>query len=101
MSGAHGLTPTLQRLLRVLVIEDEPRYRAFLTEVLGDMDCQVTAVPTADEAYRFVESTAFDAVFLDLNLPIVDGTAFLEEFRRTHAETPVVIITGFADLKSA
>jgi DNA-binding NtrC family response regulator len=84
-----------------LILEDEPRYRTFLSDVLRDMDCRPVQAATADEALRLVEVKPPDMLFLDLNLPVMDGLTFLEQFRISCPDTPVVIITGFGDLKSA
>jgi DNA-binding NtrC family response regulator len=101
MPGRRTIATALQRTLRVIVVEDEMRYRTFLTDVLREMDCDAVGASTADEAARLIGTAPPDVLLLDLNLPVVDGMSFLERFRRTHADTPVVIITGFGDLQSA
>jgi DNA-binding NtrC family response regulator len=84
-----------------LIVEDEPRYRAFLAEVLRDMECIPVTASTAGEAARLVRQSPPDMLLLDLNLPLVDGISFLEQFRCSCPDAPVVIITGFGDLDSA
>jgi len=100
--SAHKLDPR-QRVttIDVLIIEDEQRYRDFLIDVLRDMDCRPTGVATAVDALQLVDDQPPDVVLLDLNLPKMDGMAFLERFRCSHGGTPVVIITGVGDLQSA
>ncbi len=95
------MTAVLHSTLRVLVVEDERRYRDFLTGVLREMNCDPVGAATVAEATRLIGEQPPDVVVLDLNLPVVDGMSFLEQFRRTHADVPVVIITGFGDLESA
>ncbi|MCA9284031.1 MAG: DNA-binding response regulator [Phycisphaerales bacterium] len=95
------MIPPHQDVLRVLVVEDEPRYRAFLIETLEDMGCEPIGAGTAFEAQRFLAARAPDALVLDLNLPVTDGMTFLASFRRTHVEVPVVIITGYGDFDAA
>jgi len=84
-----------------LIVEDEPRYRDFLAEVVEGM--QLTPIPagTASQAARLAEASSPDLLLLDLNLPVTDGITFLEQFRRLRPNTPVIIITGFGDLDSA
>lgn len=84
-----------------LILEDEPRYRTFLAEVVRGLNCSAATAGTASEARRIVASDPPDFLMLDLNLPVVDGITFLEEFRRTCPDAPVIIITGFGDLDSA
>jgi len=85
----------------VLILEDEPRFRGFLAEVMRDMGCTPITAPTAHDAMRIVDTEPPDMVFLDLNLPYVDGTTFLDQFRRKCPDTPVVVVTGYGDLDSA
>lgn len=96
-----SLPATLRSTLRVLVIEDEQRYRRLLLDVLSGMDCEPIGVPTASDAFREIAQAPPDMVLLDLNLPVMDGMSFLERFRRKHAHTPVIILTGVGTLASA
>lgn len=101
MHALESLTAVLKSTLRVLVIEDEDRYRSFLLEVLEDMDCEPRGAATAMEALGFMDEMSPDAVILDLNLPVMDGMTFLERFRRKDRDTPVIILTGVGDLPAA
>lgn len=89
------------RILHVLVVEDEARYRDFLLEVLRDMLCEPLGVANAREAQNAIDARTPDVLFLDLNLPVTDGMAFLESFRAKNSDTPVIILTGFGDLQAA
>ncbi len=84
-----------------LIVEDEPRFRAFLAEVVHGLDMDAATAATASEARRLVRSGAPDLLLLDLNLPVVEGMTFLEEVRAALPSVPVVIITGFGDLDAA
>jgi two-component system response regulator PilR (NtrC family) len=84
-----------------LVLEDEPRFRALLGDVLRTMDCRPILAATADEADRAIAADPPAMLLLDLNLPVTDGMTYFERFRRGHPDTPVLIITGFGDLPSA
>lgn len=90
-----------QDTLRVLVIEDEQRYREFLLDVLGDMNCNPTGLATAGDALSVLQNNEFDAILLDLNLPVMDGMSFLERLRKRFSKLPVIILTGVGDLKNA
>jgi DNA-binding NtrC family response regulator len=87
--------------LRVLIVEDEPRYRALLVTMLRGLGCEPDAVASAVEAMSRLGTENPDVVLLDLNLPGMSGMTFLERFRRRHAATPVVILTGDGSLESA
>jgi len=86
---------------RVLVVEDEARMRDLLMDVLPGMGYEAVGTRIAEEALRLMHQQPADIVILDLNLPIMDGMTFLDEFRRRWPTTPVVIMTGFGNLESA
>ncbi len=85
----------------VLIVEDEPRMRDLLLEVLPDMGYQPSGVKTAEEGMTVLQRQPTDIVMLDLNLPVMDGMVFLDRFRQRWKQTPVIIMTGFGDLASA
>lgn len=85
----------------VLIVEDEQRLRELLCDVLPNMGYEPVAARTAEQAFTFISQQSPDIVVLDLNLPVMDGMTFLDRFRQSHPDTPVVIMTGFGDLKSA
>jgi len=87
--------------LRVLVIEDEARMRQLLIDVLPGMGYEAVAVRLAEEALTRMRQQPADIVILDLNLPVMDGMTFLDQFRRQWPQTPVIIMTGFGDLDAA
>lgn len=86
---------------RVLIVEDEHRLRELLCDVLPNMGYEPVAARTAEQAFTLISEQAPDIIVLDLNLPVMDGMSFLDRFRPAHPDTPVVIMTGFGDLKSA
>ena len=87
--------------LRVLVVEDEERYRRLLVDVLPDLGCEAAGVGNAAEALRLVADNPPGAILLDLNLPGMDGMTFLERLRQREPGLPVIILTGVGDLRSA
>ncbi|MCA9280408.1 MAG: DNA-binding response regulator [Phycisphaeraceae bacterium] len=95
MSGVQSKRST------VLILDDEPRFRGFLVQVLPDMGCDPLPAGTAREASAILEKHTPDILMLDLNLPHTDGMSFLREFRKSHELVPTIILTGFGDLSSA
>lgn len=89
------------RPLRVLIVEDEPRFREFLADVARDLGLEAVSASTAMSALRLVRGEAPDVVLLDLSLPVMDGLSFLEQFRVECPTAPVLILTAFGDLESA
>lgn len=91
MSAAHS----------ILVVDDEPHLRQSLALILQHSGYLVTTASGGEEARQFLQAGEFDAVFLDLKMPGVDGQKLLAEFRAKHPEMPILILTAHATLESA
>ncbi len=91
----------MSRAPRVLVIDDEPDIRDILVEFLTPRGYAVEAVASAEEAAERTNAGGVEALILDLNLPGLDGLAFLAQVRRHDPELCVLIITGYATADSA
>jgi DNA-binding NtrC family response regulator len=88
--------------LRVLVVEDEPRMRELLLDVIPDMGFpETTAVRSAEEARRSLDATPADILLLDLQLPGASGMELFEEVRRQSPHAQVIVLTGHGDLDAA
>jgi DNA-binding NtrC family response regulator len=94
-------TAIMSRPMRVLVVEDETRFREFLVETLSEMGAEPYGVSSAVRALERFESLSPDALLLDLNLPRLHGLAFLEKIRARGRQAPVVVLTGVGDLPAA
>ncbi len=92
---AHLLSP------RVLIVEDEPRMRELLLEVIPPMGFTAVSARAAEEALRLMEADPSELLLLDLQLPGMGGMEFFERVRRRWPATQVIIMTGFGDLESA
>jgi len=80
---------------RVLIVEDDPEIRYFLSVVLDEDDREILTATTGEEATAALEGDV-DLVVLDLILPDIDGRTLLSELR-SRPETqglPVVIVSA-------
>ena len=75
--------------MKILIVEDEPVSRLALTKILSGMpEHQTTVAETGEAAWDLLDDPGrcFDVVFLDLELPKLDG---FEVFRRI-LESPLL-----------
>ncbi|MFK7852502.1 MAG: nitrogen regulation protein NR(I) [Granulosicoccus sp.] len=86
----------------VWVIDDDQSIRWVLEKTLKQAGMQVNVFDSADEALDAIRGNALapDAVISDIRMPGSDGLSLLTQLKRTHPETPVLIMTAFSDLDS-
>ena len=80
--------------MRILLVEDEPTLRAQLREALVSAGYAVDEADNGRDAHFLGETEAFDAVILDLGLPVLDGLTVLKRWRDAGRVVPVLILTA-------
>ena len=80
--------------MRLLVIEDDPDLNRQLVTALTDQGYAVDSARDGEEGHFLGDTEPYDAVVLDLGLPILDGVSVLEKWRRNGRKMPVLILTA-------
>ncbi|HMN57837.1 MAG TPA: response regulator transcription factor [Ottowia sp.] len=80
--------------MRILVVEDEPTLREQLMQAIAAAGHTVEGAADGREAHYLGEVEAFDAVVLDLGLPVQDGLSVLRRWRAAGRNMPVLILTA-------
>jgi CheY-like chemotaxis protein/anti-sigma regulatory factor (Ser/Thr protein kinase) len=81
---------------QVLVVEDDPTTQELFRKHLTEAGLHVTVTGNGQEAEAKMENLTPDLIFLDLMMPVMDGTAFLQRLRKdpSKMDVPVVVCTG-------
>jgi two-component system OmpR family response regulator len=88
--------------MRILLVEDDPVLQAVMLRSLADAGHRVDPASDLATAVHLWRVQAFDAVLLDLNLPLTDrpsadmgsGLTLLREMRTKGDKTPVLVLTA-------
>ncbi|MBL8346546.1 MAG: response regulator transcription factor [Rubrivivax sp.] len=80
--------------MRILLVEDEPTLRSPLRAALVEAGYVVDEADNGRDALHLGESEPFDAVVLDLGLPVLDGLSVLRRWREAGRAMPVLILTA-------
>ena len=82
---------------KILIVEDNSDSREIMNLFITKMGYQAIAAKNSDEAIAFAEAEGPDLIFMDMQLPDVDGvktTAMLKQNPNT-AQIPVVALTAW------
>ena len=88
-------------MARVLVVDDEPSFRALLRDILEEAGHGVTEARDGAEALAFLEKGAFDLVLTDRQMPKVDGLELVRRVRVRRSPPPVVVLTAHGSIPEA
>ncbi|MCH8137727.1 MAG: response regulator transcription factor [Alphaproteobacteria bacterium] len=80
--------------MRILVVEDDPDLARQLEAALGDAGYVVDLAADGEEGHFLGDTEPYDAVILDLGLPVIDGLTVLERWRRAGRSMPVLLLTA-------
>ena len=86
---------------RILIIDDERPILLTLEALLGRHGYQPETAATAASGLRLLQRNTPAVVLLDLQLPDADGLEMLEQIKREHPETQVIILTAHDSLNNA
>ncbi|PWF22250.1 response regulator transcription factor [Corticimicrobacter populi] len=80
--------------MRILVVEDEPTLAGQLGQALRAAGYTVDMAGNGGDAHYLGTVESFDAVLLDLGLPVMDGLSVLRRWRAEGRSMPVLILTA-------
>jgi two-component system OmpR family response regulator len=80
--------------MRILVVEDEPRLAETIRRGLGNEGWTVDVARDGVDGLWSACELPYDVIVLDIMLPGMHGYAVLEELRRRHVWTPVLMLTA-------
>jgi DNA-binding NtrC family response regulator len=98
-TAAHSLPV---RVGRILIVDDNPRARQSMAEALTAAGHEVVALASAVEALQQISRLpSLDVILTDLQMPGMDGLAFIRALAERRCEAQVVMVTAFASVGSA
>ncbi|WP_095587868.1 sigma-54-dependent transcriptional regulator [Actibacterium ureilyticum] len=85
----------------ILVVDDEPGMRNFLTKILQPRVKRVEQAASPAEASQKLDEAHFDLVILDNIMPGLTGLDWVTQQRRKGYFADTILITAYADLETA
>jgi len=81
--------------IRVLLVDDEVSLIEAIEKLLMGQGYQVSTATSGQEAIELCRRENFDILFLDVNMPDLNGLETYKRLKEFISETPVVMITGY------
>jgi len=79
---------------RILVVDDEPAVQQALSRALTLERYEVTLAGDGGDALRALGADSYDAVILDVSMPVLDGLEVCRAVRAGGDRTPVLMLTA-------
>ncbi len=80
--------------MRILVVEDERRIADFICKGLSEQGYAVDVATDGEEALAWSDTAAFDAIVLDVMLPVRNGIEVCRLLRQRGMHTPILMLTA-------
>ncbi|MBI4323234.1 MAG: response regulator [Candidatus Omnitrophica bacterium] len=84
----------MERTINVLMVDDETDFLEPVAFWLKSKGYAVTTLTSGEEAVELVKRAPPDVVFLDINMPGIDGIETLRRIRALTRDLPVVMVTA-------
>ena len=97
ISGLPASIQAPENLVNVLFADDNPTSLKFGYHILNLLGCQVQCVTCGEEAVWAARSTEYDAIYMDLHMPGMNGyeaTKWIKQELPSHKQPAILAITG-------
>src|SRR6266568_1929452 len=86
---------------RILVVDDETAIREAIRMTLEYEGYRIDEARSGQEGIDKATKTPYDAILLDIKMPVLDGIEVLENLKEQKVPTPVVMVSGHGDIQTA
>jgi len=80
---------------KILVVDDERSVRSLLAEMVQKMGHEAIKAENGKDAWEKFQSESVDLSIVDINMPEMDGIAYLEEVKKIDHHAVVIMMTGY------
>lgn len=94
-------TTKIDKMSRILVIDDERAIRRALREILEFEEYEVDEAEDGKEGLEKAIAETYDMIFCDIKMPKIDGMEVLDELTKANVDSPVIMISGHGNIDTA
>ncbi len=85
---------------KVLIVDDDQVLQELLSKLLADNGYVTDLADNGQEALEKAEKKAYDHIITDINMPVMDGLALLENLRQKDIRASVIVISAHSDMEN-
>ncbi|HMC23022.1 MAG TPA: sigma-54 dependent transcriptional regulator, partial [Thermoanaerobaculia bacterium] len=86
---------------RVLVVDDETAIREAIRMTLEYEGYRVDEARSGEDGIDKATKVPYDAILLDIKMPVLDGIEVLENLKQQKVPSPVIMVSGHGDIQTA
>jgi DNA-binding NtrC family response regulator len=85
---------------KILIVDDDAASLSSLGEAMSREGYDVSLAASGEEALRLDKQYEFEVAITDLRMPGVDGLDVVRAIKKSHPETVLIVMTGFASMET-
>ncbi|MGL4206886.1 MAG: two-component sensor histidine kinase BarA [Aeromonadaceae bacterium] len=91
-------SPRVRRPLNVLAVDDNPANLKLIAAMLEDLVAEVHSCQNGRQAVELAQRMEFDIIFMDIQMPLLDGISATQAIRKEgcNQQTPIIAVTAHA-----
>jgi DNA-binding NtrC family response regulator len=86
---------------RILIVDDDAGQRSLLDSFLRSQGFETVPVPSGEKALEVLRTQEINMMISDVRMPGLSGLETLRRARQEHSVLPVLLVTGYADVREA
>jgi CheY-like chemotaxis protein len=90
-----------EKAIKCLLVDDEEDFRELMQFWLKSKGYTVVSACEGKTAVELAKAENPDVIFMDLNMPVMNGTEAVGKIREFNKEVPIIIISAYVDDRKA
>jgi len=86
--------------MKILIVEDDVAIQNFLKEGFRYKQCVIDQAYNGIQGFEKLTHKKYDIAIVDLLLPLLEGTALIEQIRESGIKTPIIVLSVLQDLST-
>ncbi len=82
---------------KILIVDDDPNMHRMLELYLSQENYAITTASSARKVLARMNINQYSLIISDLQMPDIDGIAFIGELRNRNDQTPIIVVSAYGD----